>query len=249
VDFKLRMYWMSVKVTVDQAADGSYSVGMESGDLSLSIRNADVQLNLQPPVLVAPPPVAIDPPVLPAATLQAAFTVAVDGATVHIADLTTGAVREQWTLGDGGTSNVMGDQSKTYRYAKTYTITLIAWDASGKTSKTSATVTTTQDAAPAAPLSGAPSDPSPSLAKPSFSATVDGAAVHITDTTTGAVKEQWSWGNGGTSNAMGDQDITYRTAKTYTITLTAWDAAGKSAKVSQDVTTLEDAPVAAPPAG
>jgi PKD repeat protein len=155
---------MSVKVTVDQAADGSYSVGMDNGDFSLSIRNADVSLNLQPPVAVdppAPPPVVVDPPAPPPAdppppvgTLLAAFSAEVDGATVHIADQTTGAVKEQWVWGDGGTSNAMGDQDKTYRYAKTYIITLNAWDASGAKSKASQTVTTLVDAPVAAPPAG-----------------------------------------------------------------------------------------------
>lgn len=145
---------MSVKVTVDQAADGSYSVGMDNGDFSLSIRNADVSLNLQPPVAVDPPaPPPADPPP-PVGTLLAAFSAEVDGATVHIADQTIGAVKEQWVWGDGGTSAVMGDQDKTYRYAKTYIITLNAWDASGAKSKASQTVTTLVDAPVAAPPAG-----------------------------------------------------------------------------------------------
>lgn len=83
-----------------------------------------------------------------------------------------------------------------------------------------------------------PPPPPPSLTA-GFTAVVDqdGCTVHFHDTSAGAAKAQWSWGDGGTSMLMGDQDKVYRNAKTYTVKQIVWDANGKTQTFSANVTT------------
>lgn len=103
------------------------------------------------------------------------------------------------------------------------------------------------------PIVVAPPSPTPVPAVPppltaGFSFVVTGASVAFRDESTGAVRMQWVWGNGGDSKTMGDQVCTFRTAETYTVKQIVWDAADKSVSVSHDVTTTVGS-TPAPPAG
>ena len=200
-----------------------------------------------PPPTTPPPTDPIDPPTdtpppapTPEQSLSALFKFVVNGATVSITDLSVGAVKEQWQWGNGGTSNTVGNQTVTYRYAGTYPIRLIVWGADGKTKDYKTTVTTTADAGSTSPPPPPPPPATSGLVSASFKFAVNGATVSITDQSVGAVKEQWQWGNGGTSNTMGDQTVTYRYAGTYPIRLIVWGADGKTVDYKASVTTTKN---------
>jgi PKD repeat protein len=187
---------------------------------------------------IAPPTDTLPPAPTTGQPLSALFKFVVNGATVSVTDLSVGAVKEQWQWGNGGTSNTVGNQTVTYRYAGTYPVRLIVWGADGKTTDYKSTVTTTADAGSAAPP---PPPPAASgLVSASFKFVVNGATVSITDQSVGAVKEQWQWGNGGTSNTVGNQTVTYRYAGTYPIRLIVWGADGKTVDYKATVTTTKN---------
>ena len=169
--------------------------------------------------------------------MSASFKFVVNGATVTFTDLSVGAVKEQWQWGNGGTSNTVGNQIVTYRYAGTYPVRLIVWGADGKSVDYRGTVTTTANAGSPPPP---PPPPVSGPASASFKFVVNGATVTFTDLSVGAVKEQWQWGNGGTSNTLGNQVVTYRYAGTYPVRLIVWGADGKTTDYRSSVTTTKD---------
>ena len=73
-----------------------------------------------------------------------------------------------------------------------------------------------------------------------FTFVVNGATVSVTDLSVGAVREQWQWGNGGTSDTVGDKTITYRYAGTYPVRLIVWGADGKTVDYKATVTTTKN---------
>ncbi|WP_343853216.1 hypothetical protein [Rhodanobacter soli] len=192
-----------------------------------------------PPTDPAPPPTDTPPPTT-GQSLSALFKFVVNGATVSITDQSVGAVKEQWQWGNGGTSNTVGNQTVTYRYAGTYPIRLIVWGADGKTTDYKSTVTTTADAGSTPPPPPPPPPAASGVVSASFKFVVNGATASITDQSVGAVKEQWQWGNGGTSNTLGNQTVTYRYAGTYPIRLIVWGADGKSVDYKATVTTTKN---------
>lgn len=131
-------------ITIQQHADGTGTIMI-----------AGVPITPYTAPIVTPPP---PPPVL-----TAGFTATVDqdGATVHFHDTSAGAARIQWQWGDGGTSSTPGDQEKVYRYAKTYTVRQIVWDADGKSQTFSMQVTTTAGGTPPSGSSTVPASPTP----------------------------------------------------------------------------------------
>ena len=187
------------------------------------LRKADAPVE-PPPAPPAPPPVALPVPPAPPppGALSAGFSFVVDGATVHFTDLSTGAVKAQWSTGNGGTLNTLGDQSVTYRTAGTYTVRLIVWDASGAKASYSAAVTTAEDAPVAAPPAGQPA----ASTKAAFNCTVLCNVVTVNDFSVGAVSEVWDWGDGTTSTATGVQTHTYSRTGKYIIKLTCTAADG-----------------------
>ncbi len=95
--------------------------------------------------------------------------------------------------------------------------------------------------------SAPPSDPPPLAAGFTFALDADGATVHFHDTSTGAARIQWQWGDGGSSNKPGDQDKWYRYPKTYTVKQQVWDAGGKTQSFSAQVTTAAGGTSSPPP--
>lgn len=166
-------------ITIQQNADGTGTITI-----------AGVPIAPYTAPIVSPPP---PPPPATAPALAAGFiaTVDADGATVHFHDASTCAVKIQWQWGDGGTSSKLGDQDKVYRYAKTYTVKQIVWDADGKTQTFSADVTTTAGGTPLSSGSNVPTSPAPSTtSQPDFTLQVmqssDLPSAHVTGTADGA---------------------------------------------------------------
>lgn len=99
----------------------------------------------------------------PPPAVNAAFDVAVDGATVHITDNSVNAVRESWDMDGNGTvdDSSMGDRNYTYTASGDYTIRLTAVGAAGDSSTCEQTVhivvpTTTPVPPPSTDLAGKP---------------------------------------------------------------------------------------------
>lgn len=142
---------------------------------------------------------------------------------MHFTDESTGAVKEQWAWGDGGTSTLIGDQVKQYSKAGTRTVTLHVWDDVGRSSKYTATVTTLEDKPVVAPPPAQP----PASTKAAFNGTVLRNTVSVNNFSTGAASQVWDWGDGTTSTELAPQH-TYKTTGTFTIRLTCTAADGTS---------------------
>jgi PKD repeat protein len=138
--------------------------------------------------------------------------------SVQFTDTTTGSPTSwSWTFGDGGTSTV---ESPTHVYATagTYTATLKATNAAGSASA-SKTVTVTSSAQ--------------ALPDPHFSITpnpaIPGQTVQFTDTTLNSPTSwSWSFGDGSAVATAKNPTHIYAAAGTYTVRLTATNAAGSS---------------------
>ncbi len=121
----------------------------------------------------------------------------------------------QWSFGDGTANSTVQNPVHTYNAAGTYNVTLTATNAggSGSLQKTGYIVVTMP-----APVAGFTATPTSGNAM---------LAVQFTDTSTNAPTSwQWNFGDGmGNSTAQNPQH-TYMTAGTYTVTLTATNAAG-----------------------
>ncbi|CAM5592218.1 PKD domain-containing protein [Rhodanobacter lindaniclasticus] len=195
---------------------------------------------LPPPVDPPPPPSLPDPPAPPAppsppappappsppttSEAVARFSFVVDCSIVTFTDETTGAAKEQWAWGDGGTNAAMGDQSKQYSKAGTYAVTLIAvLDAAGKASKYIASVTTIEDKPVVAPP---PTQP-PASTRAAFNGTVLRNTLTVNNFSLGAVSQMWDWGDGTTSTEVSPRH-TYQTTGTFRVRLTRTAADGTS---------------------
>ncbi|CAM5594208.1 PKD domain-containing protein [Rhodanobacter lindaniclasticus] len=208
----------------------------EGAELTLDFQLTET---LPPPVDPPPPPSPPDPPAPPAppsppappappsppttSEAVARFSFVVDGSIVTFTDETTGAAKEQWAWGDGGTSAAMGDQSKQYSKAGTYAVTLIAWDAAGKASKYIASVTTIEDKPVVAPP---PTQP-PASTRAAFNGTVLRNTLTVNNFSLGAVSQMWDWGDGTTSTEVSPRH-TYQTTGTFRVRLTCTAADGTS---------------------
>ncbi|KAF5036268.1 PKD domain protein [anaerobic digester metagenome] len=131
-----------------------------------------------------------------------------------------------WTFGDGETSTLQ-NPSHTYVAAGTYTVTLTATNAGGSDTETKVGYVTVTELQP------------PTAA---FSANVTTGtaplAVQFTDASTNE-PTSWSWtfGDGGTS-MLQSPGHTYAAAGTYTVSLTATNAAGSDAETKTGYITV-----------
>ena len=145
--------------------------------------------------------------------------------TVTFTDQSGGAPSAwQWQFGDGTTSNAQ-NPSKKYAAAGAYTVTLTVYrnDTSAATSRTVTVANAT----------GGTQLPVAAFDTPA-SASI-GTPIAFTDRSTGAPSAwQWSFGDGGTSTLQHPAHV-YGAPGTYTVTLTAWNAAG-SGQMSKQVT-------------
>jgi PKD repeat protein len=157
----------------------------------------------------------------PAANFTSSATSGKAPLNVKFTDTSTGTPATwKWDFGDGTSST---QQNPTHRYstAGTYTVILTVKNAVG-----SNTVTKTDyikvTAKPVAEFSATPTSGKPSL------------TVAFTDTSTG-LPTKWKWNFGdGTSSTIQNPKHKYSKAGSYTVTLTATNAAGSSTTTKTD---------------
>jgi PKD repeat protein len=139
-----------------------------------------------------------------------------------------------WDFGDGGTSTVQ-NPSHPYTSAGTYTVALAATDASGSNTATQAGLITVAPGV-SAPVAGFAADVVSGTAP---------LAVQFTDQSSNT-PTSWAWdfGDGGTSTVQ-NPSHTYTSAGTYTVALTATNAAGSNTTTKNGYVTVS-APVSAP---
>jgi PKD repeat protein len=153
--------------------------------------------------------------------------------TVTFTDQSIGAVSWSWDFGDTGTST---DQNPvhTYNSVGTYTVTLTAVNSYGSDVETKTNYITVQAVqTPTADFTA------------SSTAIYTGQSVTFTDTS-GNGPTSWSWTfDGGTPASSTDQDpvVTYNTAGTYTVSLTAANSAGSDTETKTDYITVTDQPL------
>nr|WP_232308773.1 PKD domain-containing protein [Methanosarcina lacustris] len=155
----------------------------------------------------------------PVAAFSASPTSGNSPMDVTFADSSTGTPTTwSWNFGDGATSAIQNPKH-TYSTAGTYTVTLTATNAAGSNTVTKSgyiIVGTTAAQTPIAAFSASPTSGNSPL------------DVTFTDSSTGT-PTAWSWNFGdGTNSAIQNPKHTYSTAGTYTVTLTATNAAGSN---------------------
>jgi PKD repeat protein len=163
----------------------------------------------------------VQPPAAPTSD----FTFAATGLSVLFTDASTGATSVSWDFGDNTTSTDRNPRH-VYAAAGTYIVTLTAINSGGSAAKSQFVTVSLGD---------------PPTAK--FAFTVTGHQVNFVDQSVGATSWFWSFGD-GTSTSERNPIKTYAIAGTYTVTLTASNAAGATS-VSDAVTITDgDPPVA-----
>ncbi len=138
-------------------------------------------------------------------------------------DNSTNTSSYAWSFGDGTTS-ASNSPTHSYTTAGTYTVTLVVTSATGCTASSSSSVTVV-------------AKPTAAFNFNNFNACTSGNTVTLANTSTGATNYLWDFGNGVLSNQT-SPTVTYSTAGTYTITLTATNSNGCSETISKTVTTI-----------
>jgi len=152
--------------------------------------------------------------------------------TVNFTDLSTENPSSwSWTFGDGGTSTVK-NPSHQYTAIGTYTVTLTATNSYGSDSETkTGYITVTAVQVPVAAFTGTPTT------------IVKGQSVTFTDQSTNS-PTSWSWTfTGGTPSSSTAQNpvVTYSTAGTYSVSLTATNSAGSNTLTKTNYITVTEA--------
>jgi PKD repeat protein len=152
--------------------------------------------------------------------------------TVNFTDLSTAATSWSWDFGDTGTSTAK-NPTHTYNTAGTYTVTLIATNASGSDTEIKTDyITVTPPAAPVADFTASSTDISV------------GDGVTFTDQSTNN-PTSWSWTfEGGTPSTSTAQNptVTYNTVGTFNVTLVAANAQGSDPETKTDYINVADKP-------
>ncbi|MFN0214799.1 MAG: PKD domain-containing protein [Saprospiraceae bacterium] len=143
------------------------------------------------------------------------FTSAINGLIATFTNTSTGATSYSWNFGDGGNSS-QANPSHTYATDGIYTVILSATNACGTTTITQTLTITT------APTSGFTVSSSSGCAPHSVQFTNTSSA----NTTT--FNWQFPGGNPSSSNAQNPPSVQYNLPGTYTVTMTASNAAGNS---------------------
>jgi PKD repeat protein len=155
--------------------------------------------------------------------------------TVQFTDQSIGATSWSWDFGDTGTSTDR-NPSHTYTSPGTYTVSLTATNSYGSDTETKINYITVTALQP----------PVADFTASSTNITV-GDSVTFTDNSTNN-PTSWSWTfNGGTPSGSTDQNptITYNTPGTYTVSLTAGNAAGSDTETKVDYINVADKPYCA----
>jgi PKD repeat protein len=172
-------------------------------------------------------------PTAPTASFTASPTSGDAPLTVQFTDTSTGNPTSwAWDFGDGSTSSQQ-NPSATFTTPGTYTVTLIASNSAGPSAPATRTITVT--AAPTAPTASFTASPTSGDAP---------LTVQFTDTSTGnPTSWAWDFGDGSTSTQQ-NPSTTYSTAGTYTVSMTASNAAGTSAPATKTITVTSPPPPA-----
>ena len=169
--------------------------------------------------------------VAPTANFSGTPTSGVVPLTVSFTDLSTeNPTSWSWNFGDGGTSTAQ-NPSHQYTATGTYTVTLTATNAYGNDSETKTNyITVTSLAAPVAAFTA------------SATSIVKGSSVTFTDQSSNN-PTSWSWTiTGGTPSTSTSQNptVTYNTAGTYSVSLTATNAAGSNTLTKTNYITVTE---------
>ncbi len=149
---------------------------------------------------------------------------------VQFTDLSTGATAWQWDFGDGANST-QKNPSHTYQSAGSYTVMLTASNTAGQSLKIkTAYIAVSQ--APQPPVADFTATPLTGNAP---------LAVQFTDLSTGATAWLWNFGDGASSTQQ-NPSHTYQNAGSYTVTLTASNAAGQSVKTKTNYIAVSQPP-------
>lgn len=146
-----------------------------------------------------------------------------------------------WTFGDGTTSTAQ-NPSKTYSTAGTYTVSLTATNAGGSntSTRTSLISATTPPAGPVTPVAA-------------FTSNVTSGSVPLTVQFTDQsnnVPTSWAWTFGdGTTSTQQSPSKTYNAVGTYTVALTASNAAGSNTVTKTSYITVTNTPNPTTPQG
>jgi PKD repeat protein len=166
------------------------------------------------------------PPVVPKAGFSGSPRQGDAPLTVSFTDQSTdGPTGWSWSFGDGATSDNQ-HPSHTYESPGTYAVTLTASNAAGSDGETKVGyIIVSAPPPPVVPTAGFSGSPTEGTAP---------LTVGFTDQSTES-PTAWSWdfGDGGTSNAR-HPSHTYESAGTYTVTLTASNAAGSDTQMRVD---------------
>ncbi|MGD2085357.1 MAG: PKD domain-containing protein [Candidatus Aminicenantes bacterium] len=148
--------------------------------------------------------------------------------TVNFTDQSTGATSWSWDFGDTGTSTQQSP-SHTYNSAGTYTVSLTVTNDYGSDTETRTDyITVTALQPPVADFSA------------STTTVTVGQSVNFTDQSTNN-PTSWSWtfdGGSPAGSTAQNPSVTYNTAGTYTVSLTAANAAGSDTETKTDYITV-----------
>jgi len=167
----------------------------------------------------------------PVANFSASATTVTEGATVNFTDLSSNSPTSwSWTF-NGGTpsSSTAQNPSITYNTAGVYTVALTATNAFGSDTETKVNyITVNPPPAPVADFTA------------SATTITEGQSVTFTDTSTNN-PTSWSWtfaGGTPSSSTVQNPTITYNTAGTYTVSLTATNSGGSDTETKTNYITV-----------
>ena len=208
------------------------SGGESMADTWVCFGDSSVQLRT-PGTPEGPPPVTPEPPV---ADFTADTTTVMAGGSVSFSDLSTNNPTSwDWTF-EGGTPSSSNDQNPTviYNTPGTYDVILSVTNAAGSDTETKVDYITVT----------APQPPIADFSASSTSISV-GDSINFTDQSQNN-PTSWSWtfegGTPGTSSAQNPTGITYNTAGTFNVTLTAANAQGSDTETKVDYITVAAVP-------
>jgi PKD repeat protein len=175
--------------------------------------------------------ITIDPPV---ADFTASMTTINEGQSITFTDSSTNSPTSwSWTF-TGGTPSGSTSQNPTVTYntAGTYTVALTATNSAGSDTMTKIDYITVNVYVP---------DPPVANFTASSTTIVEGQSITFSDTSTNT-PTSWSWSfTGGTpgSSTLQNPTITYNSAGTYSVTLTATNAGGSDVETKTDYITVD----------
>ncbi len=208
------------------------SSGISMSDTWVCFGDPSVQLRT-PGTPEGPTPSNPDPPV--AEFTSDTTTVTVGGSVDFTDQSSNNPTSWSWTFA-GGTpsSSTAGNPTVTYNTQGTYTVSLTATNSAGNDTETKTNyITVTAPQAPAANFTA------------SSTTIYAGQNVIFSDTSANG-PTSWSWTfAGGTPSSSTSQDptVTYNTAGTYTVSLTATNIAGSDTETKTNYITVSDAPL------